>query len=186
MDKWRSLLKKLNEALKELEELERLGCRVEAALSLEIRLPEVKAEDCLTQNSCSLNISSHLDALRVLAALAEANLLDEAEELLHLLRIPSYRLVITTLLSLGRASAKELKRRTGLPEATIYRTLKRLRERGLIHEVDRISPKRRGGPRTRIYALRMPTPNGYNTIQSDISDTIYQTINSPRSSQEAA
>ena len=186
MDKWRGLLKKLNNALQELEELERLGCRVEASLSLEIRLPEVKAEDCLPQNSCSLHILSHLDALRVLAALAEANLLDEAEELLHLLRIPSYHLVITALLSLGRASAKELRRKTGLPEPTIYRALKRLREQGLIHEVDRISPKRRGGPRTRIYALRTPTARGYNTIQSDISDTIYQTFTSPKPSREAA
>ena len=144
------------------------------------------AEDCLSQNSRPLHVFSHLDALRHFIAIAEAGLIDEAENLLQLLRIPSYQLVPAALLSLGRASAKELMRKTGLPEATVYRALKRLREQGLIHEVDRISPKRRGGSRTRIYALRTLTERGCNTIQSDISDTIYQTINSPRSSQEAA
>jgi predicted transcriptional regulator len=75
---------------------------------------------------------------------------------------------------------------TRLPESTVYRAMKRLREQGIIHEVQKLSPKRRGGPRTRIYALREPAvPRGYNTIQSDISDTIYQTITSQKPSQGA-
>jgi len=166
------LLRRLNEVLKGLEELEKLGCRVEASISLEIRLPELKAEaetdekvhsrnprvkpasgDCpIRSPNPHVAYGTSIDCLRALIAIAEGGMLHEAERLLEILRVESLRRVLIGISRLGRASARTLIK-MGIPESTTYRALKRLRELGLISEAGLISPKRRGGPRTRVYAL---------------------------------
>ena len=145
---WRELLKKLREVLIGLEELENLGCRVEAGITIDIRLPEVEAEDC---DPSPLRPSRPLDVLRALASIDLD--IEDVERLIGLLRVRSLRLIVRALLSLGRASAYQLIRETGLPGSTVYRALKRLREEGLIQEVERLQAGRNGGRRIRVYAL---------------------------------
>jgi DNA-binding transcriptional ArsR family regulator len=91
--------------------------------------------------------------LRLLIALGEAGRLREAENMLRLLRVRSLRIILVALLRLGEASAHALMRKTGMPEATVYRALKRLRELGLVEVVGHLSSSRRGGRRTVLYAL---------------------------------
>ena len=146
---WRELLKKLREVLIGLEELEKLGCRVEAGITIDIRLPEVEAEDC---DPSPLRPSRSLDVLRALASI-DLNR-EDVERLIGLLKVRSLRLIVRALLALGRASAYRLIRETGLPEATVYRALKKLREESLIEEVERLPAGRNGGRRTRIYAIK--------------------------------
>lgn len=141
------LLRRLNEVLKGLEELEKLGCRVEASISLEIRLPEVEAEDCPAPPGSS----RPLDIIRALATIDLDR--EDVERLIGLLKVRSLRLIVRALLALGRASAYQLIRETGLPGSTVYRALKRLREEGLIQEVERLTAGRNGGRRIRVYAL---------------------------------
>jgi len=141
------LLMKLNEVLKGLEELKKLGCRVDVELRLDIKLPEV-VEDCPS-------ISSRMDVIRVLATTLDY---EYVEELLRLLRPLSNRRIVAALLKLGRATAMQLQEATGLAEASLYRALERLRRQGLIEVVGVVPGEERaarGGPRPRIYALKV-------------------------------
>ncbi len=145
MDK--RLLERLREVLKGLEELERLGCRVDANLCLEIKLPEV------AENRSPF--SSRMDVLRILATALDY---EYAEELLKLLKPVSHRRIVAALLNLGRATAMQLLKHTGLPEASLYRALDRLRSHGLIEVVGVVPNEERaarGGPRPKIYALKV-------------------------------
>jgi len=142
------LLRRLNEVLKGLEELEKLGCSVDVELRLDVKLPEV-VEDCPS-------ISSRMDVLRALATTLDY---EYAEELLRLLRPPSHRRIVAALLKLGKATAMQLKEATGLAETSLYRALERLRRQGLIEVVGVVGERAaRGGPRPRIYALKGGEP----------------------------
>ena len=108
----------------------------------------MEAEDC---DPIPLRPPRPLDILRALASI-DLNR-EDVERLIELLKVRSLRLIVRALLALGRASAYRLIRETGLPEATVYRALKRLREEGLIQEVERLPAGRNGGRRIRVYAL---------------------------------
>jgi len=52
------------------------------------------------------------------------------------------------------ATAKEIEKNLKMPEATIHRILKKLREMDLIEASGITSPKRRGGPKPTLWRLK--------------------------------
>lgn len=51
-------------------------------------------------------------------------------------------------------TAEQIKKKTGLPEPTVYRNLKRLEDGGIIHSVGAVKPtKTHGGPPTKIWKM---------------------------------
>jgi DNA-binding transcriptional ArsR family regulator len=154
------------------EKLEVLDLLINVLREHELRLDELAArlEDLAEKLSRSARAGSRRGAdprrrlhpvrmegrwLRLLIALGEAGRLREAESMLRLLRVKSLRMILRALLKLGEASAYALMRETGLPEATVYRALKRLRELGIVRETGRMEKRRRGGPRPRLYRIAL-------------------------------
>ena len=140
----------LDEVMARLEKLESLGCRVDLNLTLNVSLPDVEYP---AEKLPPLPLITRFDVIRLLVYAAEGGIIEEVERLTPIFKVKSFREVLTALLKLGKASPKEIRRETLLPEPTIYRALKKLCDIGLISKAEKISPKRKGGPRTQLYVI---------------------------------